>query len=805
MSEDFGAEERQEISDENFAVEEICMCSANDNESCYEISDSESSHEPSTRFADDSENELSDSEIVFEEKFEENKQKMYNGCPLTLDESAVLLLQFAICHSITGKALLDLISLIKAHLPVDCLYFTYINQMKNILSKCSDIPLEITNFCDKCMHSLKEMNFCQSCKVQANETSQFIKLSIGDQIKTFFQDEQFYEHLNYRFCRKKQDEDNMEDVYGGLLYIKLFDNDGILSDRNNLSLKINTDGVAIFKSSSYHLWPVYFQINELPPEIRTQSRYRILAGLWSGKKKTNMNSMFKPIVDELQTLEDGIHVTLPEGTSVISKVIVISGHFDTPAKDDFLQKVHHNGNFGCSFCEEQGQSTAAGKGHTHVYPYNSSSNAGFSTPRTHANMVDNAIVAIRQKKPSVGIKNKCVFSNLKYFDLVNSVSVDYMHTVCLGVVKRLLSLWFGQEHKSKSFYIGNRINVINERLLKLSPPNLITRTPRSIDHLKHFKASELKNWLLHYGPVCLKGILPDTYYSHFMYLVKAVYSLLTTSISNENLIDSGRCFQSFCLLMEELYGERYMTINTHLLLHIEESVRHLGPLWTSSCFSFEDYNGQLSSFFHGTQNVNGQILNAVAFSQKLPFYRDRLSKENKIASDLLESLSNKGRVSLKEKLSDGVYVLGGKQKKLISKLSHEVQSTLQSLLQVPENMHVEIFYRVFMHGSPLHSAAYTRTFKRNSYTVKFLLEGDKQYGQILFFFKLAGETSNAVIRLLEKVEHIKNEHIVLHVTKVHTTENMFAVPLNNIVSKCVFLDCEDEQFVSDLPNTSESD
>lgn len=189
----------------------------------------------------------------------------------------------------------------------------------------------------------------------------------------------------------------------------------------------------------------------------------------------------------------------------------------------------------------------------------------------------------------------------------------------------------------------------------------------------------------------------------------------------------------------------------------------------------------------------------------MPFCRGRLSKENETASDLLESLSNKSRVSLKEELSDGIYILGGVQKKSISQLSHDINSTLKTLLQVQDNTCVEIFNRVFMHGSPLHSAAYTRALKRNSYTVKFLLEGDVQYGQIMFFMKVAGDNSNAVIRLLEKIDHIKNEHIVLHLTKVYTTDRVFSVPLRNTVSICVFLDCENEQFVSDLPNTFESD
>ena len=79
--------------------------------------------------------------------------------------------------------------------------------------------------------------------------------------------EGFYEDLFHRFTRPKT-KDCICDVYDGNQYHKLFSNGGILSDRNNLSLKVNTDGVPIFKSSGFSLWPIFFEINELPPRKR---------------------------------------------------------------------------------------------------------------------------------------------------------------------------------------------------------------------------------------------------------------------------------------------------------------------------------------------------------------------------------------------------------------------------------------------------------------------------------------------------------------------------------------------------------
>ncbi len=73
---------------------------------------------------------------------------------------------------------------------------------------------------------------------------------------------------------KKKHVNNIEDVMDGQLYKERFTPDGFYIDsRQNddechLSLQKNTDGVTVFNSSKYQVWPVYFIINELPPNLR---------------------------------------------------------------------------------------------------------------------------------------------------------------------------------------------------------------------------------------------------------------------------------------------------------------------------------------------------------------------------------------------------------------------------------------------------------------------------------------------------------------------------------------------------------
>ena len=56
-----------------------------------------------------------------------------------------------------------------------------------------------------------------------------------------------------------------------------------------------------------------------------------------------------------------------------------------------------------------------------------------------------------------------------------------------------------------------------------------------------------------------------------------------------------------------ILGQRYVLMNQHLLLHLAKSVYDRGPLFSSSLFVFEDWNGDIGNYFHGTQNIANQV------------------------------------------------------------------------------------------------------------------------------------------------------------------------------------------------------
>ena len=57
-----------------------------------------------------------------------------------------------------------------------------------------------------------------------------------------------------------------------------------------------------------------------------------------------------------------------------------------------------------------------------------------------------------------------------------------------------------------------------------------------------------------------------------------------------------------------IVGERYMTVCLHSLMHLPDCVRNLGPLWSHSCFTFESANGELLKLFHGSAEIEKQVI-----------------------------------------------------------------------------------------------------------------------------------------------------------------------------------------------------
>lgn len=347
-----------------------------------------------------------------------------------------------------------------------------------------------------------------------------------------------------------------------LAYVSLKDNlqflrkKGFLTDNmTQLSLKVNIDGLPLFKSSSTQAWPVLFTvdgINMTPLPI----------ACYVGQEKPQFKDFTNSLVAELNQFKGSFQEISPGFSIKLARVIFVC---DCPARS-FLQQIKgHTSYDGCSFCRIQGKF----EDKRIIYPYEEN-----LVLRTDDAYRDNEEENQRAYSPFIEISS-----------FQNDVPPEYMHLVCLGVVKKLLKVFAGVHSVPGLRIRGCAVTKAFEKY-KMKLPSEFQRQIRHLRDVCHFKATECRSWLLYVGPVILKEVLPARYYQHFLLLHYAIYILCNPSW--QSLYDHAHaCLKRFVYQLGQLFGHKFWTYNSHNLLHLTHFVKSIGPLDDFSAFRFE--------------------------------------------------------------------------------------------------------------------------------------------------------------------------------------------------------------------------
>lgn len=122
-------------------------------------------------------------------------------------------------------------------------------------------------------------------------------------------------------------------------------------------------------------------------------------------------------------------------------------------------------------------------------------------------------------------------------DIISQCSLDYMHIVCLGVMRTLLNAWIKKRGEDFSL-VSWKIDTLSKELVfnAKNIPKEFSRKPRSLKDLDRWKATELRQFLLYTGPFILKDIISPERYCHFLKLSLALRILLNEMDSKKKII-----------------------------------------------------------------------------------------------------------------------------------------------------------------------------------------------------------------------------------------------------------------------------
>lgn len=193
-------------------------------------------------------------------------------------------------------------------------------------------------------------------------------------------------------------------------------------------------------------------------------------------------------------------------------------------------------------------------------------------------------------------------------DLVKAFPIDYMHQLCLGVMKKLILTWM--RGKKEVRISTQHVSQISTKLVSLKGciPHTFARKPRCLEEVDRWKATEFRQFLLYTGKLALKGTLPPNLYDHFMALSVASSILTCPELAQLHLNYAADLLKYFVQKASLIYGEEFIVYNVHTLIHLAEDVATHGCLDRISGFPFENYLQKLKRFVRSGKSPLIQIV-----------------------------------------------------------------------------------------------------------------------------------------------------------------------------------------------------
>lgn len=286
----------------------------------------------------------------------------------------------------------------------------------------------------------------------------------------------------------------------------------------------------------------------------------------------------------------------------------------------------HSSYFPCEYCFARGVAVATGNNNKKKITWPASTANAEPRTATKIREIVNRLESDEQLTPleKKGVKGRSIFLDMDVdnFCYVRDIPAEYLHSSCLGLIKKLVELTFALgESRSR---ITNRPltkpSVFNALMAFIKSPREFSRRARDLDFAV-FKGAEFRNLALFYFPIinqCIEeGEGERKLWLYLAYMLRACV-IPDCEYSHVNKQDILDCCKNFYELYEELFGKTNCTYNTHVVCGHMLDMRASGPLTYTSAFGFESFYGELrQSFVAGTVSPLKQIMQQVFLKRML--------------------------------------------------------------------------------------------------------------------------------------------------------------------------------------------
>lgn len=337
---------------------------------------------------------------------------------------------------------------------------------------------------------------------------------------------------------------------------------------NTIELIVNFDGMPLSKSGYREFWPILMKIHSI-----TDIYEQFIVGIFCGTSKPQIEEYLNKFINDLnEHFKNGIEI-LGKNYKILLKCIVC----DTPARSFIKCTQGHNGKSACERCTTKGITKELLNGvmvklGTTVYP--------------DANSTQRTDKSFRNRKDKNHHNSVSPFTRLiPKIDMIKIFILDSMHLFFLGVMKKLLEFWLEFWLRKE---LGRRMEYITKQICLE-----FQRQPRSTQYHK-WKATEFRFFALYCGPIVLRGLLDQKYYSHFLLFHVASRLLHSEELCVIYKNHAKKYLNRFFKVLKKFYGTKSQTINAHNLLHVADDVENMQcSLNNISSFPFENLLGKI--------------------------------------------------------------------------------------------------------------------------------------------------------------------------------------------------------------------
>lgn len=358
-------------------------------------------------------------------------------------------------------------------------------------------------------------------------------------------------------------------------------NDFSVENIDKICIDVGIDGLPLVGSSNSQFWPVLGSLN-----LNTFDRPFVIGVYHGTSKPSDSTILLRDFIKEyLEIKNNGLLFKEKVLSLKISKFIM-----DAPAKSFILGIKGHNSYTGCTKCLVEGRFVNNRMCFTDLNcPLRT--DTGFRSKHyDEFHKTDSPILA-------------------SDIDIVKDIPLDYMHLVCLGVMKALLKMWVkGNKQvalvKMDYDILDTNLSDIGKCISRLD----FSRTPRTIKEIDHWKACEFRQFLLYTGPVVLKDRLNPTKYEHFLSLHCAIRILCDAEICIVHNNFARELLIYFVKNYSKLYGEEHVNHNVHNLIHLPDDVSVHGPLDKFSAFKFENFMSDIKKMLQKSKHPLQQFI-----------------------------------------------------------------------------------------------------------------------------------------------------------------------------------------------------